>query len=67
MFPTIKDNPDYTAVIAERHFERIKGYVDDARAKGAEIIAAPRAARPWRSRGLRRAVAALLPRCRYAG
>jgi coniferyl-aldehyde dehydrogenase len=38
MFPTIKDNPDYTAVIAERHFERIKGYVDDARAKGAEIV-----------------------------
>ncbi|WP_293900519.1 coniferyl aldehyde dehydrogenase [Phenylobacterium sp.] len=38
MYPTIKDNPDYTAVIAERHFERIKGYVDDARAKGAEIV-----------------------------
>lgn len=38
MFPTIKDNPDYTAVIADRHYERIKGYVDDARAKGAEVI-----------------------------
>ncbi len=38
MFPTIKDNPDYTAVIAERHFERIKDYVEDARAKGAEIV-----------------------------
>jgi coniferyl-aldehyde dehydrogenase len=38
MFPTIKDNPDYTAVIAERHFARIKGYVDDARSKGAEIV-----------------------------
>jgi len=38
MFPTIKDNPDYTAVIAERHFERIKSYVEDARAKGAEIV-----------------------------
>jgi coniferyl-aldehyde dehydrogenase len=38
MFPTLKDNPDYTAVIAERHYERIKGYVDDARAKGAEVI-----------------------------
>jgi coniferyl-aldehyde dehydrogenase len=38
MFPTIKDNPDYTAVIAERHYARIKGYVDDARAKGAEIV-----------------------------
>ncbi len=38
MFPTIKDNPDYTAVIAQRHYERIKGYVEDARAKGAEVI-----------------------------
>jgi len=38
MFPTIKDNPDYTAVIAERHYERIKGYVEDARSKGAEIV-----------------------------
>jgi coniferyl-aldehyde dehydrogenase len=38
MFPTIKDNPDYTAVIADRHYDRIKGYIDDARAKGAEIV-----------------------------
>ena len=38
MFPTIKDNPDYTAVITERHYERIRGYIDDARAKGAEVV-----------------------------
>jgi coniferyl-aldehyde dehydrogenase len=38
MFPTIKDNPDYTAVIADRHYDRIKGYIDEARAKGAEVI-----------------------------
>lgn len=38
MFPTIRDNPDYTAVIADRHYDRLKGYVDDARAKGAEIV-----------------------------
>ena len=38
MFPTIRDNPDYTAVIADRHYDRIRGYVDDARAKGAEIV-----------------------------
>jgi len=38
MFPTLKDNPDYTSVVAERHYQRIKGYIDDARAKGAEII-----------------------------
>ena len=37
-FPTLKDNPDYTAVVAQRHYDRIKGYVDDARAKGATII-----------------------------
>ncbi|HEY2660945.1 MAG TPA: coniferyl aldehyde dehydrogenase [Caulobacteraceae bacterium] len=38
MFPTLKDNPDYTAIIAQRHFDRIMGYVDDARAKGARVI-----------------------------
>jgi coniferyl-aldehyde dehydrogenase len=37
-FPTIKDNPDYTAVVAQRHYDRVKGYVDDARAKGARIV-----------------------------
>jgi len=38
MFPTIKDNPDYTAIVAQRHYDRITGYVEDARAKGARII-----------------------------
>jgi coniferyl-aldehyde dehydrogenase len=38
MFPTIRDNPDYTAVVADRHYARLSGYVDDARAKGAEIV-----------------------------
>ena len=38
MFPTLKDNPDYTAIVAQRHYDRIKNYVDDARAKGARII-----------------------------
>ena len=35
MFPTIKNNPDYTSVISQRHYERINGYVDEARAGGA--------------------------------
>ena len=38
MFPTLKDNPDYTSVINQRHFDRLNGYIDDARAKGAEMI-----------------------------
>ena len=38
MFPTLKDNPDYTSVVNQRHFDRLTGYVEDARAKGARII-----------------------------
>lgn len=38
MLPTIRDNPDYTAIIADRHFERLQAYLVDAKAKGAEIV-----------------------------
>lgn len=38
MFPTIRDNPDYTSVVADRHYARLIGYIDDARSKGAEIV-----------------------------
>jgi coniferyl-aldehyde dehydrogenase len=38
MYPTIRDNPDYTAIVSEKHFERIKGYVEEAKAKGAQVI-----------------------------
>ena len=38
MFPTIKENPDYTSVINQRHYDRLMGYLDDAKAKGAEIV-----------------------------
>jgi len=38
MFPTLKDNPDYTSVINQRHYDRLMDYIDDAKAKGAEIV-----------------------------
>lgn len=38
MFPNLKDNPDYTSILNQRHYDRLQGYLDDARAKGAEII-----------------------------
>lgn len=38
MFPTIKDNPDYTAIVSQKHFDRISGYVAEARAGGAQVI-----------------------------
>jgi coniferyl-aldehyde dehydrogenase len=38
MYPTLLDNPDYTSVVNERHFERINGYVEEARERGVEVI-----------------------------
>jgi coniferyl-aldehyde dehydrogenase len=38
MFPTLKDNPDYTSVINQRHYDRLQGYLDDARSKGATVV-----------------------------
>lgn len=38
MYPAIKDNPDYTAIINQRHFDRVKGLIEDAREKGAQIV-----------------------------
>lgn len=38
MFPTIKDNGDYTSIINQRHYDRIRGLVADAREKGAKVV-----------------------------
>lgn len=36
-YPSIHDNPDYTAIISEGHFSRLSGLLEDAREKGATI------------------------------
>ncbi len=38
MYPTLKENPDYSSVINQRHYDRLRGYLDDASAKGAKIV-----------------------------
>jgi len=38
MYPRLLDNPDYTAIINERHFARLQGYREAAAAAGAEVI-----------------------------
>jgi coniferyl-aldehyde dehydrogenase len=38
MYPTLLENPDYTSVINQRHFERLNGYVEEARQQGAKVI-----------------------------
>jgi coniferyl-aldehyde dehydrogenase len=37
MFPTLRDNPDYTCIVNERHHARLLGYLDEARAGGATV------------------------------
>lgn len=37
-FPTIENNPDYTSIINERHYQRLMGLLKDAEQKGAQII-----------------------------
>jgi len=38
MYPTLLDNPDYTSIINQRHFERLNGYVDEARSRGTRVV-----------------------------
>jgi len=38
MYPSLKDNPDYTSVINQRHYDRLQGYVEEAKEKGFEVI-----------------------------
>lgn len=38
LYPRLIDNPDYTSVINDRHHQRLTEWIDDARAKGADIV-----------------------------
>ncbi|MCU0686521.1 MAG: coniferyl aldehyde dehydrogenase [Polyangiaceae bacterium] len=38
LYPTLVANPDYTSLINDRHADRVRGYVEDARRRGAAII-----------------------------
>ena len=38
MYPTLLDNPQYTSVINERHYQRLNGYLADLEAKGGQAL-----------------------------
>jgi coniferyl-aldehyde dehydrogenase len=38
MYPTLLENLDYTSVVNARHRDRLTSYLDDAKAKGGEVI-----------------------------
>ena len=37
-YPTLAGNPDYTAIVSDRHLARLQGLLDDARRRGATIV-----------------------------
>ena len=39
MFPKLRENADVTGIISKQHFDRLTGYVDEARSKGAKVTA----------------------------
>ena len=39
MYPTLADNSDYTAIVNQRHADRLRGLLDDAVEKGARLVA----------------------------
>ena len=38
LYPRFVGNPDYTAIISERHLQRLQALVEDARQRGARVI-----------------------------
>lgn len=39
MYPTgLKDNDDYSSVVNQRHYDRLMGYIEEARDAGAEVV-----------------------------
>ena len=38
LYPTFRGNPDYTSIVSERHIDRLRDLVEDARARGARVI-----------------------------
>ncbi|MCB9781166.1 MAG: coniferyl aldehyde dehydrogenase [Alphaproteobacteria bacterium] len=37
-YPTVAANPDYTAVINQRHYDRLQAWLQDARDRGAKVV-----------------------------
>jgi coniferyl-aldehyde dehydrogenase len=37
LYPSLKDNPEYTSVINENHYARLRAAVDEAKESGAEV------------------------------
>ena len=63
MYPRLLDNPDYTAIVNERHYERLSGYLAELEEKGVETVAINPANEDFgNQRGSRKMAPTLIPR-----
>jgi coniferyl-aldehyde dehydrogenase len=49
-YPSVQNNPDFVACINERHFDRVKAYIDEARETGTRVIPLCPEGEDWSSR-----------------
>lgn len=40
-YPALRDTPDYTSIVSDRHYARLQALVSDAQSKGAEVVTLP--------------------------
>jgi coniferyl-aldehyde dehydrogenase len=38
LYPRLADNPDYTRIVSDRHYQRLREAIGDAAAKGARVV-----------------------------
>jgi coniferyl-aldehyde dehydrogenase len=38
MYPTLEKNPDYTSIVNDKHYARLRSYVEDAKTRGARVV-----------------------------
>ena len=38
LYPTFRANPDYSGIISDRHLQRLRALVEDARSRGATVV-----------------------------
>ncbi len=46
MYPSFERNPDYTSIVNQRHYQRLQGLLQDARARGARVVTLDPGAEP---------------------
>ncbi len=54
MYPAVLPNEDYTSIVNDRHFARLNGLIEDAKAKCAEVIEANPAGEDFASSNTRK-------------